>query len=86
MGDTDLTLKGLIPNLSAKTTYHDWFPLDSTEALKNKLMECITKVRLALIAADPAAKVQSIELAQAARTEGIPIETSPNVTGPSGEP
>ena len=81
--DAAQTIKTLLPVSSAGAgSFHDWFLCDDSATLGEALMRAATRVRNALVASDPASRAENTDLSDAARKEGIPIESQPMVAGP----
>lgn len=80
--DVALKMKALLPVSSGGPAFHDWFLSDDSATLKEALMRAATRVRSALVAADPASRVEDRALSDAARRDGVPIDAQPIVAGP----
>lgn len=83
-GDLATYLRAVLPNSYIGTSFHDVFRTDDTSTLGFALTRAATRVRAALVAADPPTRVEDAALTEAARSEGIPIETRPVILGPAG--
>jgi len=81
--EMEATLRALLPQSSDVSSLNAWFPMADTRVLSDRLRSCATKVRMSLIAKDACTKVESAELTEAARREGIPTESRPIVSGPT---
>jgi hypothetical protein len=62
-----------------------WFATDSLEALEKVLAENIARIRSSLVGEDPAAHVVAPDLVEAAKGEGIFVDSRPLVDGPGAE-
>jgi len=80
--DADASLRKLLPKSYPLVSNHDWFPRPDRAALETKLTQAITRLRMSLVNADPARKVEDVGLQEAAASAGIPVDTRPVVTGP----
>jgi hypothetical protein len=74
-------LKKLLPRLAGNGQVA-WFPADVPSALDIRLTEEIVKLRLSLVAADPAERFTDSSLVEAALQQGIGVDARPVVTGP----
>jgi hypothetical protein len=74
-------LAAALPNLAA-TGRAAWFDVSVPEMLEARLTEQIIKLRMALVAEDPAERVEDSVLAGGALEKGIAVATQPMVTGP----
>ncbi len=81
----DAAARKLLPTLAAKEGHYlECFALGGTSDFETRLAKIVTKLRAALVASDPPAKVADAALTQAADTEGIPIATRPGLKSPGG--
>jgi TIR domain len=85
--DADASLQKLLPRSYPLISSHDWFPRTDRAALEAKVSQAITRLRTALVNADPPRKVEDPGLQADAASAGIPVDTRPVVTGPgAGSP
>jgi hypothetical protein len=82
--EASVALQKLLPKSSPVGPFHDWFPRGDREAFQKKLMQVITRIRMALIQADPALKADNAELRDAAVSQCIPVDSLAVITGPGG--
>jgi len=77
-------LKALVPVSSQAKRFHDSFVHSDPATLREALTRAITSVRLALVAADPAQKVEDAALAADAHKAGVPTQARPELAVPGG--
>jgi hypothetical protein len=83
--DKAVALRDSLPGLFAsRDVYVEAFTVGSPEAFSAKLAPMITRLRGALVEADPPAKVYEPALTAAAEQEGISVASRPCVQGPGG--
>ena len=85
-GATDglASLKAPIPASSKAKCFHETFVNSEPATLQEALTRAISSVRQALVAADPAQKVEDAGLAADAHAAGIPTATRPELPVPGG--